>query len=184
MSPELLYPQRFGLKDSRPTKESDCYALGMVVYEVLSGHVPFAKYQDLVVLGKVIEGERPIRPSGVEGASFTDDLWGILGLCWSALPKDRLAVKVVLEYLEDTIRAQQPPAPGIEDYIASDDELASPVNYYSGFRHPVSSLMPIFKCSLQRLERLYQVTTDPQGHHEIPRLVLRVQRWLTMAKVG
>ena len=34
MSPELLNPEAFGLDDRRPTKESDCYALGMVVYEV------------------------------------------------------------------------------------------------------------------------------------------------------
>ena len=34
MSPELLDPERFGASDDRPTKQSDCYALGMVVYEV------------------------------------------------------------------------------------------------------------------------------------------------------
>ena len=37
MSPELLDPERFGMpksEDNRPTKQSDCYALGMVMYEV------------------------------------------------------------------------------------------------------------------------------------------------------
>ena len=34
MNPELLDPDRFGITDHRPTKQSDCYALGMVVYEV------------------------------------------------------------------------------------------------------------------------------------------------------
>ena len=37
MSPELLDPERFGMSatgDNRPTKQSDCYALGMVIYEV------------------------------------------------------------------------------------------------------------------------------------------------------
>jgi len=37
MSPELLDPERFGMpepEDNRPTKQSDCYALGMVIYEV------------------------------------------------------------------------------------------------------------------------------------------------------
>ena len=34
MSPELHDPERFGATDDRPTKQSDCYALGMVVYEV------------------------------------------------------------------------------------------------------------------------------------------------------
>ena len=45
MSPELLYPERFGVPESennRPTRQSDCYALGMVIYEVgvrMSGSV-------------------------------------------------------------------------------------------------------------------------------------------------
>ena len=34
MSPELLCPEQFKLDDNRPTTQSDCYALGMVVYEV------------------------------------------------------------------------------------------------------------------------------------------------------
>ena len=37
MSPELLDPERFGVPESegdRPTRQSDCYALGMVIYEV------------------------------------------------------------------------------------------------------------------------------------------------------
>ena len=44
MSPELLDPDRFGTGDCRPTKQSDCYALGMVVYEVrtISGFLVFA----------------------------------------------------------------------------------------------------------------------------------------------
>jgi serine/threonine protein kinase len=34
MSPELLDPEPFGVQGDRPTKQSDCYALGMVIYEV------------------------------------------------------------------------------------------------------------------------------------------------------
>jgi len=33
MSPELLDPMHFG-SDGHPTREADCYALGMVIYEV------------------------------------------------------------------------------------------------------------------------------------------------------
>lgn len=33
-SPELLVPEQFKFNDARPTKQSDCYALGMVIYEV------------------------------------------------------------------------------------------------------------------------------------------------------
>ena len=40
MSPEFLDPERFGIlgSEGRPTRESDCYALGMVIYEVSALH--------------------------------------------------------------------------------------------------------------------------------------------------
>lgn len=34
MSPELLLPEDHGLTDDRPTRESDRWALAMVIYEV------------------------------------------------------------------------------------------------------------------------------------------------------
>jgi serine/threonine protein kinase len=76
MSPELLDPDQFGLKEGGPTKESDCYALGMVIYEVLSGQPPFAECKGFVVIRKVLAGERPKRPQGDEGKLFTDGIWG------------------------------------------------------------------------------------------------------------
>ena len=96
MSPELLDPEHFGFKDGRPTKGSDCYALGMVIYEVLSGQVPFARDKNWIVVPKVIQGERPERP---EGAWFTDDLWKTLQQCWSPSPQDRPTVEAVLDCL-------------------------------------------------------------------------------------
>jgi serine/threonine protein kinase len=44
MSPELLDPELFGIPESegdRPTRQSDCYALGMVIYEVRVRVSPF-----------------------------------------------------------------------------------------------------------------------------------------------
>ena len=35
MSPELFFPAEFGLSKFQLTKESDCYAFGMVIYEVI-----------------------------------------------------------------------------------------------------------------------------------------------------
>jgi hypothetical protein len=34
MNPELYDPERFGIRVYRPTKQSNCSPLGMVVYEV------------------------------------------------------------------------------------------------------------------------------------------------------
>ena len=100
MSPELLVPDKFDLKESRPTEASDCYALGMVIYEVLSGQTPFAQYPTLTVVWKVLEGERPKRPQGEEGVWFTDDIWGILERCWEPQPGDRISAETVLLDLE------------------------------------------------------------------------------------
>jgi serine/threonine protein kinase len=101
MSPELFYPENFGLKDSRRTKRSDCYALGMVIYEVLSGQVPFNRCDVYAVVAKVGGGERPGRPRGAEGERFTNGVWRILERCWTPNPDDRPRIEDVLRCLEE-----------------------------------------------------------------------------------
>jgi len=100
MSPELINPSQFGFENSQRTEESDCYALGMVILEVLSGQVPFQGDRDFIAIRRVLEGECPERPQGAEGVWFTDDLWGILEQCWSSEPDDRPTVEDVLGNLE------------------------------------------------------------------------------------
>lgn len=95
MGPELL-------EDNRPTKESDRYALGMVILEVLSGQVPFVGDSDFAVVRKVIDGDRPKRP---EQVWFTDDMWGILESCWAPQPRERPSLEVVLQFLEQKSRS-------------------------------------------------------------------------------
>jgi len=99
------------MKDGRPTRESDCYALGMVIYEVLSGRAPFFRCKTPVVIRKVIEDERPERPQGVQGVWFTDDLWGMLELCWKPQPNDRPGLKAILRCLEGAAPPSRPPSP-------------------------------------------------------------------------
>ena len=43
MSPELLVPSNFGMKDSNPTQEADIYAFGLVIFQVCerSGAIAF-----------------------------------------------------------------------------------------------------------------------------------------------
>jgi len=106
MSPELIAPQKFGLETSRPTKSSDCYALGMVIYETICGNLPFHKYTDLTVFVKVLEGERPPQEVG-----FADSLWEMLELCWKSQPSARPNVEDVLQCLERVSRSWEPPSP-------------------------------------------------------------------------
>lgn len=96
MSPELFDPETFGRKDSRRTIQSDCYALGMVIYEVLSGHIPFPRCEAFPVVAKVSRGERPKRPRGAEKVWFSDVVWNLLEDCWKPSPEERPGIADVL----------------------------------------------------------------------------------------
>ena len=101
MSPELIDPEQFGLESSRPTESSDCYALGMVIYETISGNLPFHKDTDLTVFAKVIQGKRPPR-----GAKFKDSLWRMMERCWESQPSSRPSIGDVLRCLETLSNSQ------------------------------------------------------------------------------
>ncbi|KAF9642387.1 kinase-like protein [Thelephora ganbajun] len=105
MSPELLDPERFGIlqsEDNKPTKQSDCYALGMVIYEVLCGHHPYVKTQlDILVVNAIMEGVRPEKPEGATRLGFTEKLWRILESCWLEDRNARPSVDDILHCLND-----------------------------------------------------------------------------------
>ena len=51
----------------------------MVIYEVLSGEIPFTQYPiALTIMRRVLEGERPERPKGERGKLFTDKIWQVV----------------------------------------------------------------------------------------------------------
>lgn len=105
MGPELIAPNQYGFEKSRPTKSSDCYALGMVVYETVTGKLPFHNDTDITVSLKVVNGERPRRET-----TFTDRLWRMLERCWAPHPDDRPTIEGVLQCLEATPSLQEPSA--------------------------------------------------------------------------
>ena len=69
MSPELVEPRHFGFEKTYHTKSSDCYAFGMVIYEVISGNPPFYEDGNFSVYRMVLSGEHPSR-----GTAFPDHL--------------------------------------------------------------------------------------------------------------
>ncbi|KAF9644629.1 kinase-like protein, partial [Thelephora ganbajun] len=105
MSPELLDPERFGLlqsEDNRPTKQSDCYALGMVIYEVLCGYHPYVEIQsDILVVNAIMEGVRPEKPEGATRFGLSEKLWRILESCWLEDRSARPSVEDILPCLND-----------------------------------------------------------------------------------
>jgi hypothetical protein len=127
MSPELFNPDQTGPQRSRPTVKSDCYALGMVTLEVLSGQVPFAYCTDLVVMWKVLGGKHPERPKGVEGVWFTDNLWEMLKLCWETQPTSRPSIETMLECFVQVSRVWRPPSPLVDGDSTEVDKMGEDV---------------------------------------------------------
>lgn len=100
MSPELLYPDPKS-KDKRSTKESDVYALGIVIYEVICGDPPHLGLKESTAAEKIVDGEFPQRPS----VGFTDSLWKTLEDCLHREPRMRPSADDVLKKLNAASRA-------------------------------------------------------------------------------
>ena len=126
MSPELINPQRFGFQKSCRTTSSDCYALGMVVYETISGHFPFHQHGDLSVFVKVLEGEHPTRVAG-----FAGRLWDMLKLCWAPYPSNRPTIEGVFQCLKSVTHLPEPPSPGVDEETESGDDSWVTINGFS-----------------------------------------------------
>jgi len=123
MSPELLDPQKYGFPKIRPTKESDCYALGMVVYEILSGSTPFGTDNSFAILRRVLEGERPERPKGDAAKLFTGSIWSVVKRSWEDQPQDRASARDVLRCLGGDPNAEGE-ADDLSDAAADDVDAA------------------------------------------------------------
>jgi hypothetical protein len=129
MSPELFDSEAQG---GRPTKYSDCYALGMVIYEVLSGRVPLYQFMNLVVSGMVFGGRRPGRPEGSEGVWFTNELWAMLERCWAHQPNDRPGAEGVLQCLEEVSMVWTPPPQAVAGPSTIDSPAWNPFDTRTG----------------------------------------------------
>lgn len=125
MSPELLDPKRFK-SNGRLTRESDCYALGMVVYEVkllciahyspthssqvLTGLPPFYHMHAFSsVTAVVIDSERPEIPLNAESLGFSDILLGLVQSCWSESTSARPTAVQLFDGLSTAALTWNPP---------------------------------------------------------------------------
>jgi len=86
---------------------SDCYTLGVVIYETISGHFPFHKDTD----SAVSEGKHPPR-----GARFAESLWEMLELRRASRPpNNRPNVEAILRCLELALYLSEPTSPRMDE---------------------------------------------------------------------
>lgn len=89
----------------------------MVIYEVISGKLPFHKDPNYTIPLKVVDGERPPR-----GKKFTECLWKVLESCWAPQPNDRPSVEDVLQHLQMTSNLSDPYPPGSRGGVETDSD--------------------------------------------------------------
>ncbi|KAF7347164.1 PINc domain-containing protein [Mycena venus] len=94
MAPELIYPDRFGLKFAQ-TPASDVYAFACVCFELYTGRPPFSNMPEPAAMMKVINGERPERPSG--SPAMSDILWQHVSAYWAQEPVTRPPTQIVVK---------------------------------------------------------------------------------------
>ena len=84
MAPELIHPFKFGLKCSQLSKEGDIYAIGMVVYEIVTGVRPFGleNFREQQMVYAVLDGMRPEKPENAEAIGFGRGVWDLVERCW------------------------------------------------------------------------------------------------------
>jgi serine/threonine protein kinase len=101
MAPELLCPSKFNKTSSRPTQPGDIYALGLVIYEVLTGFQPFReeKWGECEVVFHVMNGVRPTKPADAEQIGFGDGTWELVEECWIEDSTRRPTIDQVLRHL-------------------------------------------------------------------------------------
>ncbi|KAG8870749.1 hypothetical protein FRB97_009418 [Tulasnella sp. 331] len=92
MSPELMC-------EGSKTKESDVYAFGMTIVEVLTGFAPLPRLSQVPFIRAIMADQRPpYEPSSRQGQDF-EPLWRIASACWAPEPTGRPTASTVVRLI-------------------------------------------------------------------------------------
>jgi len=136
MAPELLYPQMFGLNDARVSKQTDIYAFGIVVYEVLTGYPPFGagRRRQAEIILRVIEGQRPSKPENAGDIGFGGGTWELTQQCWNQDRGKRLKVDKIRKHFHRVAGTSKvnPPGPTVSGRKSEHTTTSEPDTSGSG----------------------------------------------------
>ncbi|KXN89748.1 hypothetical protein AN958_05288 [Leucoagaricus sp. SymC.cos] len=97
-APELLDDSNGG--QPRPTFTCDIYSFASVMYEILTGHIPYYEIRrEAAVLAAIIVGRMPSKPSIDEALELTPEIWELMEKCWDRDSDKRPAAADMLETL-------------------------------------------------------------------------------------
>src|SRR6266508_653377 len=88
------------LQGGKNTKQSDVYSIGMLMWEIFSGHPPFDdKAHGPGLILKICEGLRPqILPS------IPDDYAQMMQKCWDVDPSKRPTIDVIWDFADNKLK--------------------------------------------------------------------------------
>ncbi|KAJ3556831.1 hypothetical protein NM688_g1806 [Phlebia brevispora] len=83
-----------------PNLEADIYSLGLTIWEIYSGELPYQQYLQTGLLadGITARQDRPKRPHSLT----EDEVWGVVTECWAPKPEERPTAKHVQVSLSAT----------------------------------------------------------------------------------
>lgn len=83
-----------------PSPSSDMYSYGCIMYEVLSGDIPWEDYK--IPVAVILTGQTPERP---QSQYVQDEDWIFILQCWLSLPPLRPVASQALKFAEDRVRS-------------------------------------------------------------------------------
>ncbi|KAJ7195884.1 ankyrin repeat-containing domain protein [Mycena rebaudengoi] len=95
MAPELLDPDRFGHQQFSRTPASDVYAFRCVCLELYTGRPPFADISETAAMLRVIDGNRPLKPSC--DPAISEVLWQYMTEYWAENSATRPTTDIVVQ---------------------------------------------------------------------------------------
>ncbi|KXN80643.1 putative serine/threonine-protein kinase PknB [Leucoagaricus sp. SymC.cos] len=101
-APELLGSETDESQVLEPPKKSDMYSIICVMYEILTGRIPYHEVlRDAMVILELMSGAQPSKPSSFDSSELTNETWEVMEQCFKRDLEQRLSINGVLEKLRD-----------------------------------------------------------------------------------
>ncbi|KAF9642474.1 kinase-like protein, partial [Thelephora ganbajun] len=110
-TPGYMAPELFS-EGAKTSKETDMYAFGMVVYEVITGVRLYRDRRPFELPLLTTRGLRPPRPEDLETVGFGEGTWEFTEKCWNEDGRRRPTARGAAEHFERVARTSTVVDPG------------------------------------------------------------------------